>query len=607
MKYLGCIVLILGGLQAGTVTVDIRGGADFAGIQQAIDSVRDGDTVVVAPGEYLIERPINFAGKRIVVKSEQGPAVTVIRSGAPENSNGGMVVVFESGESEECALDGFTVTGARRPIYRSEAYGNLEVGGILCIGVCSVTIVNCWIMGNVSNDKGGGIYCVGFASPKIRNCTIVGNAAFERGGGVYCGPYSSPSLDHCTIGGNWSCWGGGGLACYESQMCLTSSIIEGNIEGSLWAGEAQMAISFSCVEAADLYPGEGNINGQPLFRGWGDGERVYVDASAGPVGDGSAERPWKTLAPALEYGFALAKGSPCIGTGQGGQNMGADWGTCEKPGQPRRTITLLPGTYSIGGHSLALGVSIIGSGQEETVLEGTVVGLRTGAGLSDLTVTAGLLGGIDIVGGEAPEIRRCAIRGNRGKTGGGLFCKGSGRPVIDHCTIVENMAIYDGGGVACIEGSEPLLRNCTIVRNIAMDTAGGICSKDSRPAIVNCILWQNMKGSIILKDAGDVDVRYSCIESDVVWPGTANINKDPLFCGRPGVTDIFVDGSAAGPGDGTERAPYTEIASAVASSVELCDSSPCLKSGEGNVDMGSNRARCASVNAGQLVNTSGAG
>ncbi|MFH1742997.1 MAG: right-handed parallel beta-helix repeat-containing protein, partial [bacterium] len=109
-------------------------------------------------------------------------------------------------------LDGFTVTGG-------------ENSGVTCSGRSSCpTLTNCTIAGNMA-EYGGGVYCSGYSSPTLINCTITANTAFE-GGGVYCYE-SSPTVANCMIAGNTG-GSGGGVFCMASSPTLTNCTITGN-------------------------------------------------------------------------------------------------------------------------------------------------------------------------------------------------------------------------------------------------------------------------------------------------------------------------------------------------------------------------------------------
>ena len=64
---------------AQTIMVDLNGGGDYTEIQSAIDAAVDGDTVLVKPGEYVINESITFGWKAITVRSENGAQETTIR------------------------------------------------------------------------------------------------------------------------------------------------------------------------------------------------------------------------------------------------------------------------------------------------------------------------------------------------------------------------------------------------------------------------------------------------------------------------------------------------------------------------------------------------
>lgn len=621
---------------AAVIVVDSSGEGGIAEIQMAIDEAADGDTVLVRPGEYLIAEPLRFTGKRITVRSEAGPTDTTIRMiDEPADPRLAPVVVFDSGERRSTVLEGFTLTGGRG-------------------------------FGNQGGGAGGGVYCGEGSSPAIVNCAITGNSAETRGGGVYC-LRSSPMLLRCTITGNSAEIGGGVFVSYESFPRIGSCIIWDNAGGSLQVvGESMRHVRFSCVEGETPHPGRGNINADPAFCGWGS-SRVLL-------------RDQRGLEEVLRSGFGagLAAMSPCLGTGEDGADMGAALGRCGLPGERSRLIDLAPGTYEIAGLGLAHGVSLRGAVEDETVIEGTVVGLRTGASLAHVTVTAGTLGGVRVAHAEAPEIvsctfsrnhgpgiycgtgssadiRGCTMTENRATLGAGLYVAGGATPTLADCEISRNLAergggihvasifpddcdgvAHDvsgaapafvdcrirqnwvrsgGGGAFFAEGSSAALTGCDVSGNAALQSGGGIFSfgfsttlsrctvagnsaglngggaflrsesstvsgcliagnfakragaglfvARSSAAIVNCtvpgnlarhsvagiyshqspvsirssVVWDNFGDSIGSDQDSEVEVIYSCVAADDVWPGRGNINVDPRFH-NPGLFDF---------------------------------------------------------------------
>ncbi|TVR53463.1 MAG: hypothetical protein EA426_17860, partial [Spirochaetaceae bacterium] len=152
---------------------------DYSTIQAAIDAASDGDTVLVAQGTYT--ENLDFRGKRITVSSigfSTNPAVvaaTIIDGGG-----NGRVVVFNSGETNESVLQGFTITGG----YRNRSSG----AGILVSNSSSPIIRNNVIKDNVAdsvNAFGGGAYVTGESEPIFEFNTFIGNKASGRGAGIH--------------------------------------------------------------------------------------------------------------------------------------------------------------------------------------------------------------------------------------------------------------------------------------------------------------------------------------------------------------------------------------------------------------------------------------
>ena len=236
----------------------------FPSIQEAIDdsSVVSGDIIIVRDGVYsgANNRNIDFGGKAITLRSENGPANCIIDC---EDSAGGFI--FWQGETSASVLDGFTILNG------AAGYG----GGIYCAN-SSPTIRNCRIEASTA-AYGGGV-CFSSSSATLTNCFISNNTGDYGAAGIYC--YDSDiAITNCTVIGNTSV-SGGGIFCYLSDPVITNSIFYDNVADygpqMLLSVTSAPTVSYSDVEggSAAVYVepgctlnwGSGNINSDPLFR-----------------------------------------------------------------------------------------------------------------------------------------------------------------------------------------------------------------------------------------------------------------------------------------------------------------------------------------------------
>jgi hypothetical protein len=215
--------------QATAITAGPGANYDFDTIQFGIDAAMDGDTVLVAPGEYVIAEPITFRGKAITVRSEAGPDETTIRMGTPVDPSRGSVVIFETNETTESVLDGFTITGGiGSSVWVPHESRFAWAGGGIVFDASSGTIENCVIFQNRVQDSGAGIFCAYPCSPRLFNCIIMENAAVVTGGGVFPWYGASLTMTGCTIEGNSAEFGAGVFCGQDSLVTVTECIIKGN-------------------------------------------------------------------------------------------------------------------------------------------------------------------------------------------------------------------------------------------------------------------------------------------------------------------------------------------------------------------------------------------
>ena len=140
--------------------------ADYSTIQSAILSSAQGDTVLVAPGEY--EESVSFLGKSVSLLSSSGAEGTIIRVSLGDSLP---VISLPAGSSAGTLIRGFTLHGGDR---------------VRCISSTgsSPTVEECVIEhGYVYRDGGGAFFENG--SPTIRNNVVRFNRTDISGGGIF--------------------------------------------------------------------------------------------------------------------------------------------------------------------------------------------------------------------------------------------------------------------------------------------------------------------------------------------------------------------------------------------------------------------------------------
>ncbi|MCH7798723.1 MAG: hypothetical protein IID28_09820 [Planctomycetes bacterium] len=123
---------------------------------------------------------------------------------------------------------------------------------------------------------------------------------------------------------------------------------------------------------------------------------------------------------------------------------------------------------------------------------------------------------------SSPTVTNCAFTGNTAGNGGGMANDGAS-PTVTNCSFIENTASSNGGGMANLS-SNPTVTNCTFSGNSAV-RGGGMANLSSNPTVTNCILWGDSPEEIVA--SGTPIVTYSDVQGG--WPGTGNIDADPLF------------------------------------------------------------------------------
>lgn len=255
---------------------------DQPSIQQAIFAANNGDTIVVAPGNYFEQ--INFFGKAVTLVSSDGPSATVLNG-----FNSFTVVNLVNGEGNGAILRGFTINssnGAGIMVSGSSPIieNNIIMNGTGCSGGVGITLnfSGAIVRNNVitanqdfCGGSGAGILVQGsnVNSVQLLNNTITFNQTFGNGSGIALVDAGTPIVSANTIRNNTASQGlgGGFYMTGNTTPVLSDNLIAGN-QASVGGGVYSLVSNATIINNTVV---NNSIVGQPS----GDAPQVFVDGA----------------------------------------------------------------------------------------------------------------------------------------------------------------------------------------------------------------------------------------------------------------------------------------------------------------------------------------
>ncbi len=204
----------------------------FATIQMAIDSARNGDSIVVAPGIY--RENIRLNGRNVALVSRFGRSrnpediLNTVIAGRPHaHPDSGTTVLIVDNEDTSAVVEGFTIIGGAGTVwYDAAAHNHFREGGAILCDFAAPTIRHNRILGGRVVAPGNGVF------------------RSSGGGGIRCG-YAEPTIEGNFIAGNRARYGAG-LVLFHSAAVTRHNIFARNVGGEdLGGGAAWIIGNFS--------------------------------------------------------------------------------------------------------------------------------------------------------------------------------------------------------------------------------------------------------------------------------------------------------------------------------------------------------------------------
>jgi len=487
----------------------------------------------------------------------------------PSRIDNSIHVVTASGTNKTAVLDGVTITAGHANNYiddhingqrgggiynrngsptirhctflANSAFGYEDgIGGGLYNEYGSPTLINCKFVRNAVGtaipDHGagkGGAIGEDHSNPKLIDCVFIANVAAGNHGGAIYHCDGSPELKGCTFRENSAQKYGGGLCNWWGKVKLSGCAFIGNTAGSDAGG--MYNCGNSSLSNCEFVGNKCRQNGGGFSS---DGLNPTIDNcrftenSSGNAGGAIANRVSSPNITNCTFTGNTA------GSGGGGgiynrENANPTISDC--------TFTRNRALLDYGGGGMCNNAS------------SPVV--------SNCTFTQNKAddngGAVSNWYASSPTFTNCLFVENAARTCGGLHSYENCNPTVIDCKFIRNATGSFGGAMSIGVNCNATVINCLFAQNLAGTHAGGLSSYSSNSTLINCtfaansaprgsalsftsatnlpvndtklsncILWD--RGSEIWKgDDSTIAITYSDVQGG--WPGTGNINADPLF------------------------------------------------------------------------------
>lgn len=391
----------------------------FDAIQEALDAAGDTDAIVVRDGTYngVGNRDIDFRGKAVALRSENGPESCIIDcGGSTEEYHRGFH--FRSGEGAGSIVEGFTIMGA---------YAGY--GAAISCDHSSPQILNNVITGNWAFWRGAGIWATSSA-PIISGNAFVSNTV-EQGDTAISLTLCSGEVTGNVIADNTAIEGGRAAACYYSSTVISENIFADNTGQrnpvGLYCYEEP-----ACTVVDNVFTGE-QSRGLDVFM---SSALVMGNVITGCFARGNG-------AGLHIYGFQ--PGLPCptvVG------NLITD----------NRSESFGGGIRCVDDSSTVLVNNII-SGNSASRGGGAVVFQRSGAILLNNTITGNSApagGGLSAVSDSDIQLANCILWGNAAEQGREISMDADSSVAVHHCDVAggrDQVRVAEGGILDWGEGN----------------------------------------------------------------------------------------------------------------------------------------------------------